>query len=308
MRTVSMRLAAIATCAITGCTSGEANSADAAADPNPLYGAWRIVEVTTTGPEGSTNSSPQPGLRLIVDGHYALISVNGTAVRPVLGADATVAQRAANLLAMTAQGGGQEVVGDTIVTHAFVAKNPNVMDAGSINRLVYRISGDTLVATQVSTDAGPTENPTTWRYVRVGSATNRSPLDGAWRTVAITTTGPEGTTNGSPEPGLRIYVGGHYAQLQLNGPRPAAFSDNPTDQERVDVWGMLTANSGTFEVSGDTVRSRAVTAMNPAVMAADRPATVRTWSIQGDTLRLTVLEQAGAAVANPTTETLVRAR
>jgi hypothetical protein len=30
----------------------------------PLQGAWQVVEVTTTGPDGATNTSPQPGLYL----------------------------------------------------------------------------------------------------------------------------------------------------------------------------------------------------------------------------------------------------
>jgi hypothetical protein len=48
--------------------------------------------------------------------------------------------------------------------------------------------------------------------------------------------------------------------------------------------------------------------MNPGVMAADRPATVRTWRIQGDTLWLTLVANGGVAVENPSTDAYIRDR
>jgi hypothetical protein len=225
----------------------------------------------------------------------------------VLPSDATPAQRAANLQAITAQAGLQEVEGDMVTTRPFVAKNVDVMDAGSFTRLRYQLAGDTLTTTQIEGDAGPIENPTTWKYLRVGSADTRGPLDGAWMPIELA--GPEGTTNSNPLPGLRLYVGGYYSLLQLNRERSAtALTENSTDEEALDMWSALTANTGTVEVSGDTTRTRALAAMNPGVMAADRPATVRTFRIQADTLSLTLVEQNGQPAVNPVTEKFVRAR
>jgi hypothetical protein len=146
---------------------------------------------------------------------------------------------------------------------------------------------------------------TTNKYVRAG-ASPASPIEGAWRTVAIATTGPNGTTNSSPQPGVRLYVDGHYSVLQLTRPRGQLPASNATDEELVAVWGALTANAGTYEVAGDTVRSLAMVAMNPAVMARTGP-TVRTYRLQGDTLWLTQVANADGPIANPTTETYVRA-
>jgi hypothetical protein len=288
---------------MAGCAGQEANSAEApAADPDPLEGAWRTVEVTTTGPDGSTNANPQPGLRLIVDGHYSLIAVGGTEPRLVLPEGAPLAERASNLQRMTAQAGSYEVAGDMVTARPSVAKNPAVMDAGSFTTLTYQLAGDMLTVTPVANEDGPIENPQTTKYRRIGTAA-RTPLDGAWRTLSITTTGPEGRTNDTPEPGLRLYGHGHYSVVQINRPRPAQFSANPTDEERIDIWSATTANGGTFEVVGDTVRTRAFVAMNPAVMAPDRAPALRSYRLQGDTLWLTQLE-----VENPITEKLVRAR
>jgi hypothetical protein len=293
---------------LAGCTQQEASSAEAPADPDPIHGAWRIIETSRPGPDGATNSTPQPGLMIAIDGHYSLVSVNGTAPRTVLAANAAVGERAANLQVMTAQAGPYEVAGDMLTTRPIVAKNPGVMDAGSFTRLRIEVTGEALTTTQIEGDTGPTANPLTTKYARVGSPTSRSPIDGAWRTVSITTTGPEGTTNDSPEPGLRLYAGGHYSVLQLTRTRPAQFSANPTAQEQLDIWSALTANTGTFEVSGDVVRSVALVGMSPAVMAPGRAPAVRTFRISGDTLWLTQVANAAGPVANPITEKLVRAR
>ena len=50
--------------------------------PSGLQGAWQVVEVTTTGPAGSTNSNPQPGLYLFTARHYSIISVLSQEPRP----------------------------------------------------------------------------------------------------------------------------------------------------------------------------------------------------------------------------------
>ena len=38
-----------------------------------LQGAWRVAERTTTGPNGATNTNPQPGLWIFTAKHYSIV-------------------------------------------------------------------------------------------------------------------------------------------------------------------------------------------------------------------------------------------
>jgi hypothetical protein len=154
-----------------GCSDAPANSADDGAVADPLQGAWTITEVVTTGPEGRTQAAPQPGMAMFIDGHYSLMSVNSDGVRPRLPPydSASVEQLVATLgPVFTANGGLYTVAGDTLVLVRRIAKNPNTMGPGAefIDRATYRLAGDTLWVTFVSTSAGPIANPTTVKHLR----------------------------------------------------------------------------------------------------------------------------------------------
>ncbi len=118
-------------------------------------------------------------------------------------------------------------------------------------------------------------------------------LQGAWRIAEVTTTGAAAGTNTSPQPGLFMFTKQHYSIMSVNGAAPRPMLDapkdpgNPTDAEKLanyDVWLRFTANSGTYQVSGDTLTTRPLVAKNPGVMAG-APGTW-TYKIQGNTMTL----------------------
>src|ERR1700692_2043137 len=66
----------------SGCQSNNSNK-------TPLTGAWRVTERTTSGANGSTNKSPQPGLYLFTSKYYSIVIVNSDQPRPPVPQDTT---------------------------------------------------------------------------------------------------------------------------------------------------------------------------------------------------------------------------
>ena len=142
--------------------------AAAQAEAEALEGAWRVVEVVTTGAGGArTLGAPQPGLLLFTDGHYSYALVNGDQPRPrPPGALATAEQLLAAWGPFAANAGTYEISGDRMIRRPIVAKSPDAMGPGVFNEYTYRLSADTLWITTVGTETGPARNPTTVRYLR----------------------------------------------------------------------------------------------------------------------------------------------
>jgi hypothetical protein len=138
-----------------------------------IQGVWRVTEVTTTGPNASTNSSPQPSLYIFTPKHYSLIRVNGTTARPHLPVDQEQAATAAQLLAvfgndaLTAQSGTYEVADGKLTTRALVARGTAPMASAAFTTSSYKLDGKTLTITSERNGAGPVANPTTWKLTRV---------------------------------------------------------------------------------------------------------------------------------------------
>ena len=95
---ITLAVAATAVAGLMALVSAPLLSQSRAASQPTLQGVWRVTEVTTTGPNASTNKSPQPSLYIYTAKHYSLIRVNGTKARPDLPEDPTKAT-AAQLLA-----------------------------------------------------------------------------------------------------------------------------------------------------------------------------------------------------------------
>lgn len=143
-----------------------------------------------------------------------------------------------------------------------------------------------------------------------------SPIDGVWRVTELATSGAKPSTNSSPQPSLIIFARGHYSWISLGGttPRkqaaPAAVQGQLTDAEKIaryEEWAPLTANSGTFEVSGTTITRRLLVAKNVNAMSATTPTVQQfTFKVEGQTLVLS-----GPAAGNPDIQqrfTLTRVR
>lgn len=135
-----------------------------------LTGVWRVTERTTTGPNGSTNRSPQPGLISFTGSYYSIMTVSGDKPRPSLTQD-TSKVSAAELLAVfgpfTANAGSYEIKGQMVTTHPMVAKGPDAMQPSNSAVLKFQVEGTTLTLTQVSERDRPVENPTTVKLIRV---------------------------------------------------------------------------------------------------------------------------------------------
>ncbi len=113
-------------------------------------------------------------------------------------------------------------------------------------------------------------------------------LQGAWVVTSYTDT--SGTVYSEPQPGLIVFTGTHYSQMYANSVEPREqFADNAaqTDAEIVTAYNSFTANSGRYEVSGDTITYRAYLAKNPNYMGGwPDNAQSAAFRIEGETLRL----------------------
>jgi hypothetical protein len=132
-------------------------------------------------------------------------------------------------------------------------------------------------------------------------------LQGAWRVDALI--GPGSRMIDSPQPGLLLFVDGHYSYtfVTSEGPRPPLPIGPTTPEALVDVWNPFTANAGTFEISGDTMRRRPIVAKSPDAMA---PGAFNeyTFRVVADTLWVTPTGTEAGATRNATTVRYVRAR
>ena len=169
---LTLAVAATAVAGLMALVGAPLLSQSRAASQETIQGVWRVTEVTTTGPNASTNSSPQPSLYIYTARHYSLIRVNGTTARSDLPQDQVATATAAQLLAafgtgLTAQSGTYEVAGGKLTTRPIVAKNTFGMAPGAFTTSSYKLDGKTLTITPERNAAGPTANPTTWKLTRI---------------------------------------------------------------------------------------------------------------------------------------------
>jgi len=139
-------------------------------------------------------------------------------------------------------------------------------------------------------------------------AQTASSLQGVWRVTEIVVTGANAKTNKTPQPGLYIFTKLHYSIVSVSGTAPRADYGAPkdsaklTDAEKIvrfEAWDAVTANSGTYQVSGTTVTTQPLVAKSPSVMAG--PPATWDFRIEGKTLTLTQKSAAGP----PASETRV---
>jgi hypothetical protein len=169
---LTLAIAATAVAGLMTLVSAPLLSQSGAASQPTLQGVWRVTETTTTGPDGSKNSSPQPSLYIYTAKHYSIIRVNGTTPRPDLPQDLKTATAdqllAAYGTAFSAQSGTYEAAGGKLTTRPLVAKTPATMKSGVVITSSYKLDGKTLTITQEINAAGKkVENPTTWKLTRI---------------------------------------------------------------------------------------------------------------------------------------------
>ena len=170
---ITLAVAATAVAGLMALVGAPLLSQSRAASQPTIQGVWRVTEITTTGPNASKNSSPQPSLYIYTAKHYSLIRINGTTARPDLPTDQVAKATAAQLLAvygpvLSAQAGTYELAGGKLTARAIVAKGTAPMTPGAFSVSSYKLDGKTLTITQErGFDGKPVENPTTWKLTRI---------------------------------------------------------------------------------------------------------------------------------------------
>jgi len=138
----------------------------------------------------------------------------------------------------------------------------------------------------------------------------RASIQGVWRIVDATVTGPGARTIAFAErPNLTIITARHYSrvEVQADKPRPilADAAKASADELRA-AWGPLVSEAGTYEVAaGSLITMRPIASKNPAVMG---PGVFITYSykLEGDTLSLTQQRNQNGPFTNPFTLRLTR--
>jgi hypothetical protein len=144
----------------------------------------------------------------------------------------------------------------------------------------------------------------------MAAQSTREPIQGVWRVVEATISGPGARTIAFAErPNLTIITASHYSrvEVQADGPRPilADVAKASADELRA-VWGPFVSEAGTYEVtSGGFITMRPIASKNPAVMGAGVFITY-SYKLDGDTLSLSQQRNQNGPIANPFTLKLVR--
>ena len=144
----------------------------------------------------------------------------------------------------------------------------------------------------------------------LASQSKAQSIQGVWRVVEATTTGPGARTLAfADRPNLTIITARHYSrvEVQADGPRPVLTDvAKATADELRAVWGPFVGEAGTYEVtSGNLLTVRPVVSKNPAVMG---PGVFITYSyrLEGDTMWLTQQRNQNGPFPNPFTLKLTR--
>ena len=144
----------------------------------------------------------------------------------------------------------------------------------------------------------------------VAAQSTRESIQGVWRIVEATITGPGARTIAfAGRPNLTIITARHYSrvEVQADGPRPilADVAKAGADELRA-AWGPFVGEAGTYEVTpGSFITMRPIASKNPAVMG---PGVFITYAykLDGDTLSLTQQRNQNGPFANPFTLKFVR--
>jgi hypothetical protein len=133
-------------------------------------------------------------------------------------------------------------------------------------------------------------------------------LQGAWKVTEFSTSiSSASKITTTAQPGIFIFTKKHYSImfLSIDKPRSEVPLKNPTDAQKVAAWEPLSANSGSYEITGTTLTTHPMIAKNPAVM---KPGAFVTYDfkIQRNTLLLTPKESNTAPGSNPPTFKFLR--
>ena len=103
----------------------------------------------------------------------------------------------------------------------------------------------------------------------------------------------DGTINSDPEPSQAIFTAENYSLLWIYPPTSLrSFEERwaPTDSEKIQRYGEIVVNSGTYEMTGDSlITLRPVVSRVPGFMGGGT--LLYEYRVVGDTLKLTSLDE-----------------
>ena len=124
-------------------------------------------------------------------------------------------------------------------------------------------------------------------FAFAGIANAETPLEGAW--LLTETQDADGNVDSDPLRGLIIFTSTHYTIMYAIGEKPRALMDdeNPSDEQTINAYDSIIANSGRYDIEGNKFMTRAYVAKYPNYMN-DWPENVTTfsYSIDGDALTI----------------------
>ena len=135
-------------------------------------------------------------------------------------------------------------------------------------------------------------------------------LQGAWKLTRVSFASPDTSyVWEAPQPGLFIFGKKHYSIMYAIGTEPRAlFADDSeqTDDELLAAYRSFIANSGTYEVKGNTLKTRPLVAKDPNFMATGW--VLHEYTVKGQVLELSVKSWSGVEgdVQYKSTFTLMR--
>jgi len=121
--------------------------------------------------------------------------------------------------------------------------------------------------------------------VSAQSSTKKS-IEGAWKVTEIVVTGADASNVSTPQPGLIIFTQKYYSVMWIPGNQPRALfkGEDPTNEEKIAAYNSFVANSGTYDVAGETLTLHPMVARSPNFMAGG--VSKNQFRIEGTTLWL----------------------
>jgi len=97
----------------------------------------------------------------------------------------------------------------------------------------------------------------------------KKPIEGVWKVTEIVVTGADAANVATPQPGLIIFARKHYSVIWIPGNQPRSLfkGEDPTNEEKIAAYDSFVANSGTYEVAGETLTLHPVVSRSPNFMA-----------------------------------------
>lgn len=115
-------------------------------------------------------------------------------------------------------------------------------------------------------------------------------IEGVWRIVQAHTVDSQGeSTNSYPQTNVVIFTTGHYTFVWTfcgEMRQPAAEHWNPTDEEKIEAFNTIIANTGTYELTDSTLVTRPISAKSHEYVGGGY--SDYEYRVEGDSLYLTM--------------------